>query len=291
MFYATFSQGFKSGGFTSADDGQPFGLSQGEFAPYDPTIPADDFEFDDEEVDAFEIGGKHTLLDGAMTLNWAAFYTEYTDLQISIFKGVGFTVTNADAEVKGIEVDTLWQATENLRIGANFAYLDSTWQDYGHAPCNAVQEDESKPAPGAPPTCGLTQADNIDANGNLIYSNDLSDETTTFAPAYSGSLFFDYSYFMNNGMELFAGGEVNYSDDFNSAGDKDQIDETESFTKVNLRIGLRGANEDWEVMIFGRNITDEYVNSIHFDTPVLSGSHSSQFDEGDVYGGRLTYRF
>jgi outer membrane receptor protein involved in Fe transport len=291
MFYATFSQGFKSGGFTSADDGQPGGLDQGEFAPYDPTVPSDDFEFDDEEVDAFEIGGKHTLLDGAMTLNWAAFYTEYTDLQISIFKGVGFTVTNADAEVKGLEVDALWQVTEGLRLGANFAYLDSEWKDYEGAPCTAVQEDASKPAPGAPPTCGLRQGSNLDANGNMIYSNDMSDETTTFAPEYSGSVFFDYSYLLKNGWELFAGGEVNFSDDFNSAGDKDKIDETESFTKVNLRLGVRSADEKWEAMVYGRNITDEYVNSISFDTPVLSGSHSSQFDEGEVYGGRISYRF
>ena len=59
---------------------------------YDVTNPNDDFEYDDEEVKSWEIGGKHTLLDGAMTANWAAFYTEYDNLQTSIFKGVGFGV-------------------------------------------------------------------------------------------------------------------------------------------------------------------------------------------------------
>jgi outer membrane receptor protein involved in Fe transport len=275
MFYATFSQGFKSGGFTSADDGQPGGLQQAEFAPYDPTVPSDEFEFDDEEVDAFEIGGKHTLLNGSMTLNWAAFYTEYSDLQISIFKGVGFTVTNADAEVKGVEFDLLWQATEGLRLGFNAAYLDSEWDNYPQAPCTAKQLDIDS-------LCGV--------DGGFT-DNDQSGETTTFAPEYSGTAFFDYGYFLGNGMELFASGEVNMSDDFNSAGDKDPIDETDSFTKVNLRLGVRGAGENWEVMIYGRNITDENVYSISFDTPVLAGSHSAQFDEGAVYGARATYRF
>ncbi len=275
MFYASFSQGFKSGGFTSADDGQPGGLQQGEFAPYDPTVPGDDFEFADEEVDAFEVGGKHTLLDGAMTMNWAAFYTEYTNLQISIFKGVGFTVTNADAEVKGLEFDMLWQATEGLRLGFNAAYLDAAWDNYGHAPCTALQLD-------ADTLCGVEGG---------ASNNDLSGHTTTFAPEYSGTLFFDYSYLMGTGMEIFAGGEVNYSDDFNSAGDKDPIDVTDSFTKVNLRIGLRAADESWDIMAYGRNITDELVYSIAFDTPVLAGSHSAQFDEGAVYGVRASYRF
>ncbi|MEP5837501.1 MAG: TonB-dependent receptor [Marinobacter sp.] len=276
MFYASFSQGFKSGGFTSADDGQPGGLQQGEFNPaYDPNLPSDEFEFDDEDADAFEIGGKHTLLDGAMTLNWAAFYTSYSDLQISIFKGLGFTVTNADADVSGLEVDALWQATEGLRLGLNAAYLDAEWKNYEQAPCTAIQLDND-------PLCGV-------AGG--FTDNDQSNETTTFAPEYSGSLFFDYSYMLGNGMEIFAGGEANYSDDFSSAGDKDPIDDTESFTKINLRIGLRGAGENWEIMAYGRNITDENVYSISFDTPVLAGSHSAQFDEGAVYGVRAGYRF
>jgi iron complex outermembrane receptor protein len=275
MFYASWSQGFKSGGFTSADDGQPGGLQQAEFAPYDPTVPSDDFEFDDEEVNAFEIGGKHTLMDGAMTMNWAAFYTEYSDLQISIFKGLGFTVTNADAEVFGLEFDMLWQATEGLRLGLNAAYLDTEWDNYEQAPCTALQLD-------ADSLCGVEGG---------VSNNDMSGETTTFAPETSGTLFFDYSYLLGNGMELFAGGEVNYSDDFNSAGDKDVIDDTDSFTKVNLRLGIRGADENWEVMAYGRNITDELVYSISFDTPVLAGSHSAQFDEGAVYGLRAAYRF
>ena len=72
------------------------------------TVPNADFEFDDESVDSIEIGGKHEFLDGAMRLNWAAFYSEYEDLQTTIFKGVGFSVKNAaSSEVQGFEVDWL----------------------------------------------------------------------------------------------------------------------------------------------------------------------------------------
>ena len=72
------------------------------------TVPNADFEFDDESVDSIEIGGKHEFFDGAMRLNWAAFYSEYDDLQTTIFKGVGFSVKNAaSSEVQGFEVDWL----------------------------------------------------------------------------------------------------------------------------------------------------------------------------------------
>ncbi|MEP0200688.1 MAG: TonB-dependent receptor [Halioglobus sp.] len=289
MLYASFSQGFKSGGFSAADDGEPGGVPLGTLpcAPavgagglvvpsdcYDPTLPNDDFEFDDETVDAFEIGGKHTLLDGGMTVNWALFYTEYDALQTAIFKGVGFSVKNAaSSEVYGLEVDTLWQATDNLRVGANFAWLDATYDDFADGPCTAIQLD-------ADPLCGTPAG---------TTSNDLSGENTLYASDWSAAAYADYIFPMNNGMEIFLSGDINYRDDFNSAGDNDPLDVVESYTKVNLRVGLRG--DAWEVMAYGRNVFDEAAEQQRYDTPLLAGSHSNYLDEGSVYGGRVKYNF
>lgn len=144
MLYFSFTQGFKSGGFTGADDGEPAGYVAGQAPEPVPGFsgftsifidPADEFEFKDEEVDAFEIGGKHTLLDGGMTMNWAAFYTEYDNLQVSVFKGVGFGVTNAASTiVQGVEIDLNWQATDDLRVGVSGGWLDSEFDKYPHCP-------------------------------------------------------------------------------------------------------------------------------------------------------------
>jgi outer membrane receptor protein involved in Fe transport len=283
LLYFSWSEGFKSGGFTGADDGEP---GQVEFATwpcvpgqaledcYDPTVPNDNFEFDDEEVNAFEIGGKHTLLEGAMTLNWAAFYTEYSDLQTGIFKGIGFTVTNAgESVVKGIELDFLWQATNNLRIGANAAWLDAEYDEFDNAPCTAIQLD-------ADPLCGQPGGET---------ENDLVGEPTLYASDYSAALFADYALMFSNGMEIFFGGEVNYRDEFNSSGDNDPIDLMDSYTKVNVRAGLRG--EWWEIMLYGRNIFDEEAVIQGFDTPAVIGTHSNFIDEGEIWGARLKASF
>jgi outer membrane receptor protein involved in Fe transport len=286
MLYLSYSEGFKSGGFTAADDGQPGGVvpSTWPCAPgqlpedcYDITQPNDEFEFDDESVVAYEIGGKHRLFGGSMTLNWAAFYTEYDDLQTSIFQGVSFAVTNAaQAEIQGLEFDMMWQATESLRIGLNGAYLDAEYKDYATAPCTAVQLD-------ADGLCGTGQP------GASI--NDLSGQTTTFAPEYTASATFDYNHVFGNGMQFFASGEVNYSDEFETQGDLDPLDRAPDYTKVNLRFGLRSAEDTWEVLVYGRNITDEEALVYSFDVPVLVGSHASMIDEGEVYGARLRYSF
>lgn len=285
MLYVTYSEGFKSGGFSAADDGNPGNLPVG-VPPIPPavdngfqangfisTVPNEDFEFDDESVESIEIGGKHEFMDGRMRLNWAAFYSEYDDLQTSIYQGISFSVKNASSsEVEGIEVDWLFQMTDAIRVGVNAAYLDASYGDFKDGPCTAIQLD----ADGA---CGTPAG----ATGN-----DLTGTRTLLASDWSGNAFIDVRIPMGN-LEWFGGVDVNYRSEFDSAGDADPYDVIDSYTKVNARIGLIGQN--WEVMAYGRNIFDEAALQGSFDTPVLAGSHTFFMDEGAVFGVRGTLKF
>jgi outer membrane receptor protein involved in Fe transport len=208
-------------------------------------------------------------------VNWAAFYTEYDNLQTAIFKGIGFTVTNAgSSEIKGIEVDGRWAVTDNLQLGANFAWLDAEYAEFADAPCTAVQLD-------ANPQCGVAG----NAGGTF---NDLSGEPTLYASDISASFLADYTYPIGD-MDLFISGEANYRDEYHSAGDNDEIDLIPDRWKVNLRIGLRA--DSWEIMAYGRNIFDEAALTQSFDVPVLAGSHAWLMDEGEVFGLRAKYIF
>ncbi|MCV6615012.1 MAG: TonB-dependent receptor, partial [Cellvibrionaceae bacterium] len=274
MLYFTASEGFKSGGFSSSDNGRPADAGPDNCSINRCTSAHDGFEFDDEEVMAFEIGGKHTLLDGAMTANWALFHTEYENLQVSVFRGISFLVTNAaESTIQGFEADLRWQANENLLVGLSAAYLNAKFDKYVDAPCTAAQID----AIGG--SCGT--------NGE----NDLSGRGTTFGPDTTASLFFDYQLPVGDTMEFFLGGDINYSSRFSTAGDADPIDYQGAYTKIGLRTGLRSTEGSWEATLYGRNITDEEVAMIRFDVPVLAGSHAQTTDEGRVLGLRLKYNF
>ena len=89
--------------------------------------------------------------------------------------------------------------------------------------------------------------------------------------------------------EFFASGEVNYRGEFQSAGDDDPLDLIDAYTKANLRFGLRRNN--FELMLYGRNIFDEVAYQQSFDTPVLAGSHTTYVDEGRVLGARIRYSY
>ncbi len=282
-YYLGYSEGFKSGCFNAVDDQAP-DLVLGSGPIY--TVPGQGWSYEDETANSIAIGGKHTLLDGAMTFNWEVFDSEYENQQVSTFVGIGFEVRNAaTSNVKGIELDLLWQATDNLRIGANIATLDATYGAFPTAGCTAKQSSDI--AGGALSSGGCTVT--ISAGGNPISNQDLKGRTLPNAPEYSGAIFFDYNRPVSDNYEFFLSSDLNFTDKFSTTGDLDPIDFQEAFEKINVRAGIRSDN--WEFMLYGKNVTDEETASGGFDIPLLTGSHAIYTDEGAIYGARVSFNF
>ncbi len=115
MLYAFYSRGYKGGGSNPPP-------AQAEDRRYQAVTPR---TFDPEFVNAFEVGAKNNLLEGSLVFNATAFYYDYTDYQVS--KVVDRTIVNEnfDARVWGLEFETAWRPTADLRINANLGYLDT----------------------------------------------------------------------------------------------------------------------------------------------------------------------
>ena len=289
LYYASYSEGFKSGGFNAADDQLP-DFSVNPDAPY--TVPGVGFEYDDETAQSFEIGGKHTLLDGAMTFNWAAFTSEYDDQQVSTFAGLAFVVANAaSSKVDGLELDIVWQATDNLRLGANLALLDARYGSFPTAACTIIQTGILRPATLAGETASEGSCTTTPGPaGSPAVTQDLKGVQLTHAPDYSGALFADYVRDLASGnWQWFFGADLNFIDGYFLSGDSDPFDYQDSFAKLNLRTGLR--SEHWELLLYGKNVTDEITISGGFDIPLAAGAHAGYTDSGEIYGARVSYRF
>ena len=114
-FYFTHATGFKSGGFDLRGAGNPA-----------------NFIFDEEESTNYEIGGKHTFLDGTLRFNWTVYRTEVEDLQVSANDPVLIQqiVAAADATSDGVEFDLLWAATDALTLSLVGAYTDATYDSF-----------------------------------------------------------------------------------------------------------------------------------------------------------------
>jgi len=116
MTYVSYSEGYKNGGFT-----------QRVFPP-EPSLPG----FGPEFVKSYEFGFKSDVLEGAMRMNGAVFYMDYTDMQLLVAdpSRIGPYTTNAgDAVMKGAEFEVNWIPADTWRIDASVGYLDPSYEE------------------------------------------------------------------------------------------------------------------------------------------------------------------
>ncbi|MGE0775665.1 MAG: TonB-dependent receptor, partial [Sphingomonadaceae bacterium] len=108
MLYASWSRGYRSGGFS----------------PRAATAATASTPYNPETVDSFELGAKLDLLDRKLQFNVAAFYSKYEDLQQNTTIPGGPTgnqtiTSNAgSAKIKGIEADITARPVDGLRLTA-----------------------------------------------------------------------------------------------------------------------------------------------------------------------------
>ena len=291
MFYLSYSEGFKSGGFNSADDQNPAFTAEG----IQPTVPGVGFEYDDENAESIEIGGKHILLDGGMTLNWAMYDSTYKNQQVSTFVGLSFVVTNAaSTEIRGLEVDLQWQATDHLKLGASFALNDGEFGSYPGAGCTAQQASGLLglgPLTADSPVIsfeGCTASFKGDGSQNTSGSLDRTGDKV--GVDYNGSLTADYVRPVMNGMLWMTSLDVNFTDGYQMiGGSTDPRTYQDAFSKTNFRTGLKG--ENWAVMLYGKNVFDKKHSTGAFNIPLASGAISEYIDPGSVWGATVNYNF
>ena len=235
MLYASWAQGFKSGSFDFRANNKNFYVDM-------PTS----FEFNDEEATNWEIGGKFAI-GGTAEINATAFFTDYEDLQISIFDGVlGFNVGNAaKAEIVGAEFDLRVAAGDYLTITGGLAYLDFEFTDFLNGQCYF----------GAPttPDCPYTG-----------FSNQMVSD-------WQGNVTFDLRVPIASSLEFSALLDVFYKGDHHTASTFDPKLIQKAYTKLNARVGIGAESGRWEIAVLGRNLTDEDVLQFGGDLP-LAGS-------------------
>jgi iron complex outermembrane receptor protein len=121
MAYATYSSGYRAGGFNGRVNSVEEAIE-----PYDP-----------ETVDNYELGFKSELMDNRVRFNGAVFYMRYDDkqeeLQLPSDTGTGqkTVVTNASAATLwGIELEGQASLTDSLMLRANIGYLNTEYDDF-----------------------------------------------------------------------------------------------------------------------------------------------------------------
>ena len=215
MYYVTWSEGFRTGLLN-----RPGGAVQKDTGY---TVP---FDVASDELTNLEVGWKLDMMDGTLRFNGALFLVDITDLQTTIFDtsivNLFFSDNAADADVKGVEGDITWLASDNLTIGGAFSLLDTEV------------------------TSNNTPSTDVIVGSELAY-----------APNYQGNLWARYEWNIGDGWIGHFMPSVTFSD--SSVSDIISINSMiiPSCTKVNLTAGITA--DRWMVEAFVDNLTDEQV--------------------------------
>lgn len=116
MVYGRAASAYRAGGFDAGGAGDPNG-------------------FDPEKVKTYEVGFKADVLDRRLRFNASAFYTDYSDLQISQFVagssgGRTQTVNSGKASFSGFEAELTAAPTDDLTFNGSVGYVHSKYKSY-----------------------------------------------------------------------------------------------------------------------------------------------------------------
>lgn len=199
---------------------------------------------DAETIVSYEAGIKADLMRDSLRLNFSTFHYKIEDIQLTAVGGNGNSVglTNAGEGVgQGFEVDAEYRATQSLVFTAGFSYTDTELKDENLliAPCGSGM---------------CTPLDPIDpiTGGAYVDGNPFPN-----APETIFNLTARYS------MEVGGSGEMYFFSDYAQQGKTNLfIYESEEYKTNNqfelgLRVGYIDFDHDYEVALFGRNITNE----------------------------------
>jgi iron complex outermembrane receptor protein len=119
LIYGSYTRGYKAGG------ANPPGAVLDTLEVANITEPVHPLTFRPEFINAYELGSKNTLLDGALTLNGDVFYYDYKDYQISEIVDRTSINLNFSATVKGAELETSWEPAPGLKFSFAGGYEDT----------------------------------------------------------------------------------------------------------------------------------------------------------------------
>lgn len=234
LAYASYSTGFKSGGFNSQ-------------------VPSN-VPFKPEKLKAWEVGLKTELFDRRLRLNLAAFTYGYTNIQVNNYQPNGQLISNgAAARIKGVELEMLAQPVSGLTFNGSLAYTHDRFTNYPDADYNFLVPDCDFSIPNSSRVCRAS------ANGNKLPGS----------PTFTASLGFNYEHELASG-KLGLSGNVYHNSGFYGTTDNDPRIHQEDYQLVNSSIYWESA-DNLRVTLWGKNLFDkDYARNVIISSNAVS---------------------
>lgn len=256
LLYAKVDTGYKAGGFNLGVD------------TYKP-----------ETATSYEIGSKNRFLDGTLQVNLAAYFTDYTDQQVSSYtilpgttQATAITLNAGSSHIYGLEADVIYNFLPGWRIDLNANWLHARYKSFTAA------ADPSDPQPNNNPYP-------VDAKGNV----QLAGNPLPQSPNWSLSAGLEKDWDIGGGkltarIQTKAQAKSNFS--FYNLPDTAQ----KAYTMSDFFLTYQSSGGRWKLTGFVKNLE----NSVVFrdaEESQYTGAYGYEFMPPRTYGARFEYNW
>jgi len=292
LAYASFSRGYKAGGFNLDRSALkspivPFAAVGGAQAV------VGNLQFDPELVDAYEIGAKYST--GPFSLGVSAFRSDFSNFQLNTFNGSVFIVQtingcggdlvggpDADTDTsgatgacaaddvswgvrtEGVEIEASLVPARDFRLAAGLTYAKTKYRaDLVGNKSGTPLDPALRKLPGD----NLSNAPEWVATGSVTWTPEIGSSGLTGLVYIDGRMTSDY----NTGSDLFP--------------QKEQ----DGYALFNARLGIRGPDEKWGVEFWAQNLFNKQYAQVAFNSPFQAGTTSAPFVDPQYPGGRQIF--
>ena len=262
LLYATYSEGFRPGGFN-----QGVGLIP-KTSPLYGIFSVPRF-YDSDTLKNYEIGWKTQWFDRRLQFNGAVYDEEWSNVQLQIYDPTlygnsGFTVNGPNYRVRGVEGNVIARITEELTLNSSFAWNRS---QQVNAPSLVAQGTEISLFPTRGVGSPLADAPPFQGNLRLRYEAPL----------------FDYRWHVQAGAQHT---DHSYADVITQGTLAPPDYELAPYTTYDASAGI--AKDAWTFEFFGENLTDTRAQLY-----ISSGSWVTltTVNRPRIMGARFSFKF
>ncbi len=264
LMFASYSTGFKSGGFNSGAGATALNQTR---------------VFDRETVDSYELGAKTSWLENALQANLTFYLMDIGGFQDRSFDGLSFVVRNAgNLRHQGFEFDARMAPSRNFVVNASLAYLDSQFTLY----------------PGGSGLPGIGGVQNLKGGTNHFAPEYTGNVGATWWGDIGNS---GLGWSLNGNVSFVSDANIGQVTDNNKQTIQD------GYGLFGARLQISGREDRWSLTIFGNNLADlgycntqfyqVLDNSFGLRNGVFPGSTAVRCNRAQprTYGASGTFRF
>ncbi|WP_423142918.1 TonB-dependent receptor [Parablastomonas sp. CN1-191] len=289
LMYASYSRGYKAGGFN---------LDRSALKSPIPSFASvggaqalvGNLQFDPELVKSYELGAKYAT--GPFSLSMALFREDFRNFQLNTFNGSVFIVQTVNGcstslnggdrdlsaatgacatgdltwgvRSQGVELEAAMNPSQYLRVGAGVTYAQTKYN-----------ENLAGNRTGAPldPALRVLPGKNLSNAPELVVTTSLSWTPPIGDSGLSGLVYID----------------SRTTSDYNTGSDLFPQKGQDGYSIVNARLGIRGPDEHWSLEFWAQNLFKKDYAQVAFNSPFQAGGAGAPFVDPQYPGGRQIF--